>query len=257
MTKKELLTLRLTEIANSVEHSVHALALIALGSGGPEIGRLDNYSDLDFFVIVENGYKNDYLNDLNWLKSVSTLVFQYRNTIDGYKILFQDRVFCEFAVFEKHELSGIPFAQGRVIWKRNDVEESIATPAKDYSPHDKSTSVEWLLGEVLTNLYVGLSRYCRGEMLSATKLVQEIAVSRVIELYELSAGKLQNNNDPFASERRIEQRYPEFASMLPKFIPGYKNTRGAAKEILSYLSMKYPLNGEMYSAILELCECEC
>lgn len=257
MTKKELLTLRLTEIANSVEHSVNALALIALGSGGLDIGRLDNYSDLDFFVIVENGYKNDYLKDLNWLNSIATLVFQYRNTIDGYKILFQDGVFCELAVFEKHELSEIPFAPGRVIWKRNDVEESIAVPAKDYSRHDECTSVEWLIGEVLTNLYVGLSRYCRGEKLSATKLVQEVAVSRVIELYELSAGRSQINRDPFSNLRRFEQRYPEFASMLPSFIPGYEHTQEAAREILNYLSMKYTVNSEMHSAILNLCECKC
>lgn len=106
MTKKELLTLRLAEIANSVEHSGHALALIALGSGGLDTGRLDNYSDLDFFVIVEDGYKNDYLKDLNWLNSIATLVFQYRNTIDGYKILFQDGVFCELAVLKNTNFPG-------------------------------------------------------------------------------------------------------------------------------------------------------
>lgn len=254
MAKKELLTLRLTEIASSVEHSGHGLALIALGSGGLDIERLDNYSDLDFFLIVENGYKNDYLQNLNWLNSISPLVFQYRNTIDGYKILFQDRVFCEFAVFERHELSEIPFAPGRVIWKRYDIEESIAIPAKDYTLHIERTSTEWLIGEVLANLYVGLSRYCRGEKLSATKLIQEIAVSRLLALHELSAGESPISRDPFSNERRFEQRHPEFAAMLPDIIPGYERTPEAAKAILGYLSVKYPVNDGMRLAILELCE---
>jgi lincosamide nucleotidyltransferase len=48
---------RLNEIGHSLEKSGHALALIGLGSVGLELDRLDSYSDLDFFVIVENGHK--------------------------------------------------------------------------------------------------------------------------------------------------------------------------------------------------------
>jgi hypothetical protein len=44
---------RLDEIGKSLEKSGHALALIGLGSVGLELERLDQYSDLDFFVIVQ------------------------------------------------------------------------------------------------------------------------------------------------------------------------------------------------------------
>ena len=37
--------------------------------------------------------------------------------MDGHKVLFEDDVFCEFAVFEAHELVNIPFAEGKIIWK--------------------------------------------------------------------------------------------------------------------------------------------
>ena len=254
MSKKDLLLARLAEIALSIEHSGHGLALIALGSAGLNTDRLDDYSDLDFFVIVEDGYKDRFINSLDWLNSVAQVDYQYRNTSDGYKILFHDRVFCEFAVFERQELTHIPFAPGRTIWKRSDIEESIATPSKDHTPPEGSSSVEWLIGEVLTNLYVGMSRYRRGERLSAARLVQGFAVDRLLELHKHSAEKSPVDRDPFSNDRRLEQRYPELALILPKFIQGYERSLESAREILNYLSAKFPVSEEMRSAIVELCE---
>lgn len=245
MSKKELLLTRLDEIAHSIERSGHALALIALGSVGQDIERLDDYSDLDFFVIAEDGYKDRYINSLDWLENIGPLAYQYRNTADGHKALFQDGVFCEFAVFERNKLMHIPFAPGRVIWKRDDIEDSITLPAKDYSLPSGSSSVEWLLGEVLSSLYTGMSRHRRGEKLAATSLIQGTAVARLIELHELSTGKILRGRDPFSNERRFEARYPEFTEMLPRFVQGYESTPESAREILSYLNARYAINEQM------------
>ncbi len=46
---------RLDEIGLSLERSGHGLALLGLGSVGLELDRIDAYSDLDFFAIVEAG----------------------------------------------------------------------------------------------------------------------------------------------------------------------------------------------------------
>jgi hypothetical protein len=43
-------------------------------------------------------------------------------------------VFAEFAVFEPAELTGIPFARGRIVWKQPHVEESIAIPVLAGAP---------------------------------------------------------------------------------------------------------------------------
>jgi len=254
VSKKDLLLMRLQEIVHSVDCSKHAVALIALGSIGQDTDRLDDYSDLDFFVIAENGYKDRYIGDLDWLSRIAPVAYQYRNTADGCKVLFQDRVFCEFAVFERDELAHIPFAPGRVIWKRDDVEDSIAFPAKDYSLPSGSSSTEWLLGEVLTNLYVGMSRHRRGEKLAAASLVQGSALVRLIELHEVSGGRKLRDRDPFSNERRFETRYPEFSIRLSKFIQGYERTPESAREILNYLNEKYSISDAMRLAILDLCE---
>ena len=62
MTKQtELLLKRLDEIAQSFAKRPHALALIGLGSIGQELDRLDDYSDLDFFAIVEDGHQQSFI----------------------------------------------------------------------------------------------------------------------------------------------------------------------------------------------------
>lgn len=53
MPASQALLNRLDAIGHSLEKSGHALALIGLGSAGVETERLDSYSDLDFFAIVE------------------------------------------------------------------------------------------------------------------------------------------------------------------------------------------------------------
>jgi len=151
-----LLLARLDEIARSLEQSDHAIALIGLGSVGLELDRLDAYSDLDFFVIVESGYKQAYVEDLNWLSAICPIDYYFANTADGFKLLFEDHIFCEFAVFEPGELSAIPFAPGRVVWKQPQVPANISQPAFLPSLPPKH-DLEWLLGEALTNLLVGCS----------------------------------------------------------------------------------------------------
>jgi hypothetical protein len=167
----QFLLKRLDEIGQSLERSQHALALIGLGSVGLELDRLDSYSDLDFFVIVDEGYKHAYLDSINWLSEVHPIAYSFLNTDDGYKVLFEDGIFCEFAVFEPAELKNIPFAPGRMVWKRADVSNPFDQPTT-FSSSSQKRDKDWLLGEALTNLYVGLNRDKRGEKLSATRFIQ-------------------------------------------------------------------------------------
>ncbi len=160
--EKTLLLKRLEDIGQSLAQSGHALALIGLGSVGLELERLDEYSDLDFFAIVEDGYKQRYIDNLEWLSGVCPIAYCFRNTRDGYKLLFEDGIFCEFAVFELPELEPIPFAPGRVVWKQPHVDDGLAIPAQAPNVPTKRDR-EWLIGEALTNIYIGLGRNQRGE----------------------------------------------------------------------------------------------
>lgn len=253
MNKKDLLQQRLNDIGHSVSKAGGGLAVIGLGSAGREGHRLDDFSDLDFFVIVEDGFKARYLDHLDWLSALAPIAFQFRNTADGYKVLFADHVFCEFAVFEWPELRSIPFAPGRVIWKRPPVDDSIAQPVHRPAPPGDHTT-EWLLGEALTNLYVGLCRYQRGEKLSAARFVQQFAVDRLVELVQQKTPQAPGDADPFSPERRLELRYPGLASRLPEFVQGYDRTPESAEAILNFLCSAYAVNEYLATAIRSLCK---
>ena len=71
---------RLDAIGASLAQSGHGLALIGLGSVGEERQRLDEYSDLDFFAIVQPGYKDAFIGDLGWLERVHPIDFAFQNT---------------------------------------------------------------------------------------------------------------------------------------------------------------------------------
>jgi lincosamide nucleotidyltransferase B/F len=241
MNSKQNLLNRLEAIGQSLEQSQHALALIGLGSVGTELERMDEYSDLDFFAIVEVGYKTHYIQDLSWLSHIAPVAYQFQNTVDGHKLLYADGIFCEFAVFELHELERIPFAAGRIVWKKSHVNDAIATPIRKSSP-SSTINVEWQLGEALTNLLIGLERFQRGEKLSGSRFVQHYALDRVLELTSTLEHEQPHFKDEFVQERRFEQRFPKFAAHLPNLVQGYEHTPESALAILEFLEQHFEVN---------------
>jgi hypothetical protein len=252
MPDPNLLLQRINQIGAALSKRKTTLALIGLGSVGQNLDRLDEYSDLDFFVIVQSGTKPEYLQNLDWLTEIAPVTFSFANTKDGYKLLYEDGVFCEFAVFEEQELETAIFTTGRIIWKANGIENGIAEPQQPIqTPRQQSTT--WLVGEALSNLYVGLSRDARGEKLSAMRFIQGYAVDRVLELSDQEKPTFTEDQDPFDLERRFETRHPEL-HQLPTFLQGYERNRESAQAILSYLDQHFEVNPAIKSEILRLCQ---
>jgi hypothetical protein len=244
---------RLDEIGASLERSGHALALIGLGSVGVELERLDAWSDLDFFAIVEQGYNDRYLGNLDWLSCLCPIAYRFQNTPDGFKLLFEDGIFCEFAVFELAELGAIPFSRGRIVWKVPGLDEGIGEPVVA-TPAFHQSATEWLVGEALTNLFVGLGRFRRGEKLSASRFIQQYAVDRVLELSAVIEQERRAPRDLFANERRFEQRFPGVAQELQYFIQGYDRSCESAQALLAFLERHFDVNQAMAEAIRALCD---
>jgi hypothetical protein len=231
----EALQARLASLAGSLSVRKDALALLALGSVGNEIDRLDAWSDLDFFVLVSDGAKARYVQNLDWLAAAHPLAWHFQNTVDGHKALMSDGVFCEFAIFEVHELAHIPYAPGRFIWRRNDVDEGLATP-KLTLPAQREAS--WLVGEALSNLIIGLQRHARGEKLAAMRMIQVYALDRVLEFLEQQQSIPEDPlaaRDAFNVDRRVERRSPQAMRALPQWAGGYEHTVSAALTLLAVL----------------------
>ncbi len=243
---------RLEQIAQSLASSGEALALLGLGSAGKQRSRMDEYSDLDFFAVVKNGCKYKYVDDLFWLAQCHNISFACRNTADGYKLLFEDGIFCEFAVFEPHELEHIPFESGKIIWAEPGFDTCTLEPQNMQGRYHRSDNIDWIIGEAVTNLYVGLCRFRRGEVLSGMKFVQNFAVDRIVDLLHLKNQPKHDMADPYMPDRRLESRFPMATSVLTNFCQGYDKTIESALAQLNWLESNFSVNQAIANEIRRL-----
>jgi hypothetical protein len=250
VTPEQLLR-RLDEIGEALARRSDAVALIGLGSVGTDLERLDEHSDLDFFVIVDEGAKPCYLGSIDWLEDAAPVVYSFENSVDGRKALFADWVFVEYAVFTLTELVGAGYPPGRIVWRRPDTPEGIEVPARlpGRSPY---LTAHYQANEILTNLYIGLHREARGERLSAARLIQVHAVDRAVTLLGLLDGEAGKQQDPFAVERGAERRFDRDRLPLAELMPGYERNREAALAMLAWLEAHADVDQRLASAVREL-----
>ncbi|WP_138494418.1 hypothetical protein [Paenibacillus pinistramenti] len=254
MATKERLLGRLDEIGGSLERRGDTLLLLGVGSVGVETARIDEYSDLDFFVIVKPGYKQQYIERLDWLEDVFPLAYSFRNTKDGYKILFEDGIYGEYAVFEEAELKHIEYSGARIVWMDPDYANPEIISGGKKIEKRRREELDFPLNEALTNLYVGLGRYARGEKLSAARFVQSYAVDSILSVLHLLEKEETYFPDVFGEERRLEKRFPSFAKRVGDMLLGYERTPESALHILRYLEEVYPVNARMSAEIRRLAD---
>ncbi|MCX7774137.1 MAG: hypothetical protein N2376_13605 [Clostridia bacterium] len=251
---KDLLVFRLGQITDLLKEMPSALALLGLGSCGLELERMDEYSDLDFFIICRTSMKKIFLEDVRWLGATCPIAYSFKNTPDGYKVMFLDSVYCEFAVFEPEDLKNIAFTGARILWQADDFDAGLCTAPMTQNA-DKET--EWLLGEALTNIYVGMCRHLRGETLSAFKFIQGYALDRVLELIAKIESPSDVKKDVFDLPRRFEQRYPIHSPELSKIVLGYNDIVKSARNMLEFLDSHFVINAAIKNKILDLCQRRC
>ncbi|WP_151735769.1 hypothetical protein [Paenibacillus tengchongensis] len=255
MLRTECLLQRLEEIGRSLERKGGALLLLGVGSVGTETGRLDEYSDLDFFVIAGPGQRDRYIKNLDWLEEIHPLAYAFQNSEVGYKILFEDGIYGEYAVFEESELGEASYSGGRVVWKNPAYtgKEPVIL-SSNRLPVPKKSSLDYPLNEALTNLYVGLGRYARGERLSAVRFIQSYAIDSILSVLHLLEEEVAYYPDPFGNERRLEKRFPRFAEIIGGMMQGYDHVPESALRILDFLETVYPVNPRLSAEIRRLAD---
>ncbi|OJV95194.1 MAG: hypothetical protein BGO39_24610 [Chloroflexi bacterium 54-19] len=239
---------RLDEIVQSAIASGHALAVLALGSSGRELDRVDEYSDLDLWVIAEDGYQQDFLVNMDWIHAASPIVHQHKHGLTGYSIVFEDGIFAEVDAFELPDLSALEFAEARIAWKRPEIPDTIRFAQKETKRWQRT--VDELVGEALGNLYVGLGRFHRGEKLTAMRFIQVYAVDRLLELAHLLETEQPAWPDIYGNERRFEKRFPGLAAVLPRLLQGYERSPESAQVMLEFLDEHFTVNPALKAAII-------
>ncbi len=239
---------RLDDLGQVLERRGDAIALIGVGSVGHDVGRLDEHSDMDFFVVVQDAAKPQYLASVDWLEEVGAVAFSFANTPDGRKALFADGLFAEYAVFTLAQVRAAAYTAGRVVWRRADAPDGLEEPADGPrtvtvgagSPEEAAAAATWHVNEALTNLYVGMHRELRGERLSGARFIQGYAVDQVLAVLDATEPGRAPRQDVFALERGVEGRYDADALPLPSMVPGYEHNADAARAILDWLESRAP-----------------
>lgn len=224
------------------------LCLLGLGSMA-EVNRMDEYSDIDFFLIVETGWKKRFFESLDWLE-VEKIVYSFANTPDGYKILFDNGVYAEFAIFEPAELEQAGFSQGRIVYRRSDFEAKLVTPKRPPAPW--KPALNHVVNEALTNLFVGLQREKRGEHVSAFRFIQVYAATSILHTFPALFPEQPVDVDPYGIDRRIEFRFPQAKELLKGFCQGIEKNVASAKAALQFLQSHFEINKAMVQAVTDL-----
>ena len=242
---------RLDDLGTVLAGRGDAIALIGLGSVGRDLHRLDEHSDMDFFVLVDDGAAQRYLDSIDWLESLHPVAFSFANSLHGRKVLFEDGLFAEYAVFTRAELDASWFPPGRLVWSRPGAPAGLEVSVRP-EPRSPYDTVDYHVNEAVTNLYVGLHRDARGERLSAMRFIQSFAVDRVLTVLELSGAGTTRRQDAFAIERSAERRFGADLLPLAAMTPGYERNRDAAAAILDWLVAHTDVDPVMVTAVRDL-----
>jgi len=230
--------LRLDALASSLARAGDVLAVLGLGSAGMEHHRFDDHSDIDFFVITsDSAAKGRYLADTNWLAALGDVVYEFAHDANGQKVLFDDGLFVEYAIFTVEGLRDIPFVGARIVWQRPGCDLDLSD--RGSGDDGNSDTVDVHLNECLANLFVGLNREIRGERLAASRFIQVFAVDQVLALVRLTNPGHAGSRDPFDHTRRVESDCPALRPELALMVQGYDHNVAAARAILSYLTSHF------------------
>ena len=252
LTMPERLLGFLDRLAQVLAERGDAVALLGLGSVGRDLHRLDEHSDADFFVVVDDEAARDrYLADLDWLEAAHPVVWSFENSLAGRKALLADGLFAEYAVFSLAELDTAGYPPGRIHWQRSDAPAGLDVPRL---PLPMTPSLEHQVGEAITNLYVGLHRDLRGERLTATRFIQGYAVDRWITILGLLGLGTGAQQDVFVIDRGAERRFPPELLPLADLVPGYERNGHAAATLLGLLEAHVELDPSIVAGVRALIE---
>jgi len=204
-------------LLDNLEADPRVLGLIAVGSMAQRDTRPDEWSDHDFFVVVPPGLQEQLRTEVDWIPDRRSVIFQFRETAHGVKVLYEQGHMIEFAVFDPDELYLARVNQFRILLDRSDLArrmEEISTATSEWS-RSRLQDNDYLLGQILTGILVAHGRWVRGEKLSARACLINQVVPQVVRMlvkYRLAdAPEVLDNIDPL---RRFELGYGTLGTTL-------------------------------------------
>lgn len=233
---------RAAQIISRFEQQNHAVALLTPTSSCPSLPGLDL---LSFHGVLAN-YDAPLLDQqLNWLSEVQHVAYQYQRSKNGKRMVFSDGVFCDFYLYSPDQLSQANADNWQLEWCAS----SDAIPAYPVSASETfENRTEWLLGELLTNLTLGLRHFAQNEKLAAFQCVQQNALNHLCTLML----RCQQQSAQAMRDTTWEALANEQGCNMAEFASGYEHSPNAAQAILKHLESMHCINHFVKDQILNL-----
>ncbi|MET0736528.1 MAG: hypothetical protein ABWY55_12910 [Microbacterium sp.] len=221
-------------LADGVRQRDGLIGLVLLGSasdaGAP---RRDEWSDHDFFALVEPGRGSEIRPDLDWLPDAEHIALTAREGEVGFVVVYDDGHVFEFAFSEAAELDGSLAGDATVV-----VDDDAGTTstliaaararAAAADAFDPANDVRL----VLVKLLIGVGRDRRGEVLAAGGFVRSWAVQCLVRAirgrFADRSTTLRDTIDPL---RRFEHDFPEWGARIAEALEA--SIEDAARSLLA------------------------
>ena len=209
------------QLNENVKQYAAVKGLIAVGSMACIDYQPDEWSDHDFFLIVEKGHQQYYRTNMEWLPHHKSIAFHFQETEHGVKVVYNNGHLLEFAVFDVDELFLAKVNRYRILLDRCDIRERMEK-IRQKTEKDNNNSIpdnKYLAGQFLTNLLVGVGRFRRGEAISANFFIKQSALENLLKLiiYNLPSPK-KDLLDNINHRRRFEFVYPEIGKEIDELL---------------------------------------
>jgi lincosamide nucleotidyltransferase len=227
------------QLRKNLEQDENILGLVAAGSMAQQDYQPDEWSDHDFFVIARPGVQDRYRKTYDWLPRSEEIAWAFQETEHGIKAIYRDGHLLEFAVFDEEELKTARINRYRVLFDRARISTQMAKNAQKTKDASATETDAYHIGQILTNILVGMGRYWRGEKLSAHKFVKINAIHHLTALLNQTTQSpqrgLSDNLDP---TRRFEVVHPHLGPELENLM--LQPIPAAAQGLVNILKRETP-----------------
>lgn len=207
------------KLLDAARRDPDVLGVIFAGSTA-DASRRDSWSDHDFLWVVKSGLQERYRQDLSWMPDPENIVLRYRETAHGLNVIYDYGAYAhlaEFAVFDLDEVDTMKANDYSVPVDKADIAERMKAVERKSAPEplDKVGAVE----HALELIFVGVSRYARGEKISAHTFIRQWALRRLLQVLpaviQPPDAAMLDTLDVF---RRIERVMPELAAQIDRLL---------------------------------------
>jgi hypothetical protein len=219
-------------LQHNLERDPRVIGLMAAGSMANGSHQPDEWSDHDFWVVVESGAEAWFINQQEWLPDHDQIVLYFREPVHGaIKAIYSTAHLLEFAVSDRQGLLGVSVNDYHLLIDK----ATLAADLKQMLTSTESAHQEWirddlsLMGEFIANILVGICRYQRGELLSSRQFIKVSSLQPLLRLIPKhipsERSDVLDSLDPL---RRFEVAYPEIGAELNRLLqlePGHAASR--------------------------------